>query len=114
MHAAQNVVDLLLEQHPHRPNAAVLRRGAAFLADRVRYAVEIERRGFGRRNHVADRDVVRVFGQCVSAVRTARAPNETGAPQAKENVLDVIRRQLLTLGDFAPSDRSVGDATGKV
>src|SRR5688572_19203223 len=53
IHALENLVDPLLEEHPDRADAAVPRVRAPLLADRVRDTVEIEGRELGGRDDVA-------------------------------------------------------------
>ena len=43
MDAFEHVIDLALQHHPHRPNTAALRFCTAFLTDRVRDAMQVER-----------------------------------------------------------------------
>ena len=104
VHAIEHVIDLSLEQHPHGPDAAALRLGAALFAYRVCDAMQVERAELRRRNHFAHGDLVRRLREHVAAARTTRAVHETSAPEAKENLLDVVRRQPLTRRDLAPRD----------
>src|SRR5947209_2115763 len=86
----QNVVDLLLQQLPHRPNAASLRRRAPLFLDRMRNTVEVESRHLGRSDHGANRDVGGFPGESVAPMSTARASHDLRASKTQEDLLDVV------------------------
>src|SRR5688500_13060006 len=113
-HTVEHRVDLLLQQHPHGPDAAGLRRRAALLLYGVRHAVEVERLQLGRGDDVAHRDLPRLLRERVAAMGAPRALHDVGAPQAQEDLLDVIDRQLLPRRDFAAGDRPLAIAAGQV
>jgi hypothetical protein len=105
VNALEHVVDLLLQHDPHRANAATLGLGTPLRAHRVRHAVEVERAELGRRDDLANGDLDRWARQRVTAAGAAGAVDQTGAPQAQQDLLDVIRREPLSGRDLASSDR---------
>src|SRR4029077_1095741 len=84
------------------------------LLNRMRHAVEIERRHLRRFDHIANRDVIRRFGEGIPTVRATRAANDVGTAEAEQNLLDVVHGQPLDLGDLATRDRAVRLATGEM
>src|SRR5688500_4743977 len=76
VHAVEYVIDLPLQHHPHRPDAAALRLRAPLLTDGVRHAVQVERAELGGGDHLAHRDVLGRAGERIPTPRTARAVHE--------------------------------------
>ena len=54
-----------------------------------------------------------VARQRVPAARTARAAHDPGAPQAQQDLLDVVAGQPLALGDLAAGDRALRQRDGR-
>src|SRR5688500_12850539 len=103
----EHVVDLLLEEHPHGADAAEMRRRAAVGFNRMAHAVKVEGLELRRVDHAADR---RLFGrlcQSISATRAARARDDPSPPQAEQDLLDIIARQLLERRDLPAGDGAV-------
>ena len=114
VNAVQNIVDLLLEQHPHRPNAAVVGGRASLFFDWMTHTVEIKGLQLGSVDDIPDRDFRRRLGQNVSASCAARAGDHAGTPQPQKDLLYVIGREALLPGNFAPVDWPELAALGKV
>src|SRR3954470_20498778 len=74
-------------------------------------AVQIERRRLGRFYDRADGNFHRRTRQLVPAMSPARAADEASPPHAQQNLLDVVRGQLLSRGDLATGDRPFGRAS---
>jgi hypothetical protein len=72
----------------------------------VSLAVHLERLMLRRRHDVADRDGGGVAGEIVAALRAANAFDQAGPAEAKQNLLDVIGRQPLGIGQLAGSTGS--------
>jgi hypothetical protein len=114
MNTLEHVVDLALQQHPDRPNAAALRCRAALFLDRVCYAMQIEGRQLRRGDHVTNGDLVGRACKHVAAVRATDTLHDVGATKAQENLLDVVGRQPLLGRQVASRNRSLGGPTGQV
>jgi len=104
VYAFEHIVDLALQHHPHRPDAAALRLGAPLLSDGVRDTVQVERGELGRGNDLANRDLMGAARQRIAAASATRAAHETGPAEPKKNLLDVVGRKALASGDLAPGD----------
>src|SRR5919107_5265280 len=96
VYALEHVVDLLLQEHPHRADAAALRLSASLLAHRMGDTVKVERAELGRGDDLAYRNLDGRPCEHVTTARAAGAVHQAGAPQSQENLLDVVRRQPLT------------------
>src|SRR6185312_16265856 len=107
VHAIEDRIDLLLEQHPHGPDAARVRGGAPLVVDRVRDAVQIECSELRGRDHIADGDLVGRARERIAAVCTARALDDVGPAQPQQDLLDVIDRKPLAGGYVTTGDRTV-------
>src|SRR5439155_17709807 len=113
-HALQNVVDSLLQHHPHRPDAATIRRVAPFFLDRMAYAVKIERLELRCVDYISDRTLGRRSGQDISATRAAGAGDDAGASKSQKNLLDVVRRKPFLACDLPPVHRAKIGPLGEV
>src|SRR5688572_14726601 len=107
MHAVEYVVDLPLQHHPHRPDAAALGLRTALFADRVRHAMQIERAELRGRDHFTYGDVLGCASQRITAARPAGTVYQAGATQSEQDLLDVVGRQSLAGGDLPAGDRAL-------
>src|SRR6188472_664321 len=72
----------------------------------MRYAVEVERRGLRRLDHVADRDLFWGAREHVPASRATRTAHDPGATKPEQDLLDVVAREALQFCDFTAGDRT--------
>ena len=112
--AGEHLVDAPFEQAPHGANAAGRRRIAAFSIDPVQVAVHFEGHVLRRFDDVFDADGLRRPGQQVAAARPTDGIDQTGAPQAQQNLLDIIVGESLLLGELTSSDRALPRALRKM
>src|SRR5438093_8398333 len=110
----QQIVDPLLQHSPDGPDAARSLRTTSLRIDGMEIAVDFEGdvlRGFG---HVLDGADVGLTGEVVTALGAANRIHQSGAPQAQENLLDVVVGQPLLLGELARRDRPLPRALREV
>src|SRR5207237_6192211 len=103
--------DLLLQQLPDRTNTARVRRGTALFLNRMRDAMQVERRCFGCSDHGANRDLIGATSELVATMRAARAAHDAGAPQPKQDLFDVVHGQTFARDHVAAGDGSLGRAS---
>jgi len=103
----EHFVDPPLEQSPNGANAARSARIAPLVIDAVQIAIHLERhvlRGFD--------DVLHANGlrEPTEEISTAGAPygvDQASAPQAQQNLFDVVMREAFLLGELACRDRAL-------
>src|SRR3954468_22938631 len=95
---------------PDWPDAAG-RAGATSLGiDRVGVAVDLESLTLGGAHDIPHRDGAGVPGQEVPALGAPNALHQSGAPQAQQDLLDVVSREPLAVGQLAGGHGAVARA----
>src|SRR3989449_10899984 len=112
--AGQQIVDPLLQHSPDGPDAARSLRTTSLGIDGMEIAVDFEGDVLRGLDHVLDGDDVGLTGEVVAALGTTNRVHQAGAPQAQENLLDVVVRQPLLLGELARRDRPLPRALREV
>jgi hypothetical protein len=97
--SVEHIVDLLLEQHPDRANAAQVRRRAAITLDGMADAVEIERLELGSLNHFPDRRLRRRLCERVPTASSTRALDHARAAKTEQDLLYVVSGKFFPLGN---------------
>jgi len=77
---------------------------------RMTHAVEVERLQLGRVNDVPDRYLGGGPSKDVAAASTTRAGDDSCAPQAQQDLLDVVVGEALVLGQFTGGDGTLSHA----
>src|SRR5947209_1164962 len=78
------------------------------------HAVEVERLQLGRVNDVPDRYLGGRPSEDVAAASTTRAGDDSCAPQAQQDLLDVVGRQSFLPRNLASVDRPQLSSLGEV
>ena len=112
--AVEHAVDALLEQPPHRPDAARGLRATSPGVDRMEIAVDFEGDALGGLHHVLHGDGLRLARQEVPAPGSAHGLDQAGAPQAEEDLLNVVVRQPFLSRDFACRRRAAAGSAGEM
>src|SRR5919198_3337041 len=105
--AGEQLVDPLLQHPPDRPDAARRVPTTSLGVDRMEIAVDFEGDVLRRLDHIFDTDGLRVARQVVAAFGATHRVDQSRAPQAQQDLLDVVVRQALQLGQLARRDRSL-------
>ncbi len=77
-------------------------------------AVDFERDVLRGLDHVLDRDRLRLTRQVVAPLGAAHRVDQARAPQAQQDLLDIVVRQLLVLRQFARRHGSLPRPLGEV
>src|SRR2546425_10802533 len=81
--------------------------------DRVQIAVDLERDVLGGLHHILDGDGLRLTREVIAALGAAYRVHQAGAPQAEEDLLDVVVRETFLLGELARRHRPLPRALGE-
>src|SRR5690242_4658328 len=90
--AGQQIVDPLLEHSPHRPDAARRVWTTSLRIDGMEIAVDFEGDVLRRLNHVFYADRLRLASEVVATLRPTYRIDQSTAPQAEQDLLDVVVR----------------------
>src|SRR6185436_17702053 len=101
------LIDPALEQAPHGTDAARVRRIAALIVHFMKVAVHFEGHVLGGLDDVLHTDVVRLARQQIAAPRAPDRLDQSRAPQAQQDLLDVVVRKPFLLREFASRDRTL-------
>src|SRR6058998_3866711 len=82
--------------------------------DRMQIAVDLERDVLRGLHHVLDGDGLRLTREVVAALGAAHRVHQAGAPQAEEDLLNVVVRETFLLGELARRHRPLPGALGEV
>src|SRR5574341_1037281 len=110
----EHFVDAPLEQAPDRTNAAGGRRIAALIVHPVKVAIHLERHMLGRLDDILHTHVLWRARKQVSAARTPDRLDESRAPQAQQDLLDVVVRKAFLLGELARGDGTLPRTLGEM
>src|SRR6266542_2425766 len=111
---SEQIVDPLLQHAPDRPDAARGVRTTSVRVDGMEIAVDFEGDVLRGLDDVLHRDRLRVTREVVAALGAADRIDQAGAPQAEEDLLDVIVGKPFLLGELARRDRPLARPLGEV
>jgi len=80
----------------------------------VEIAVDFERHVLGGLNYILDADRLRLPREVVAPLRSAHGLHQATAPQAEEDLLDVVVGESFLLRELARRDGALPRALGEV
>src|ERR1700752_519334 len=106
-HPREHLIDAALEQAPNGTNAAGVRRIAPLILHFVVIAIHFKRDVLGCLDDIFHADLLRYAPEQIAAASPPDRLDESRAPQAQQDLLDVVMRQPFLLGELARRDRTL-------